>query len=192
MSLRRAAISSLAALGTALAVTGAAAFACITPASVNLSTAEGRPGDVVTVTGKSFTMPPGVTTGVQVRWKAGDGPLLVEAVPDATGTFTARFTVPDGPPGYYPIVAVLRDASGQDVPGTPGRALFQIRNPQAAPAPEPVMGTFTPADSSGSNFPIAMVTALGVVGLLLFAGGFIAVTRARRGDRAQPAPVRRN
>lgn len=193
MSVRRRLVGFVVTAGSALAVTGAVSFACITPASVNLSTASGKVGDVLTVTGSSFTMPANTTTGVQIRWKGPEGPLLAEVRPDDAGNFKTTVTVPDGPPGYYVILAVLKDASGNDAPGTPGRALFQVRTEAAAPAPEPAAPTFTPtAGSGGSTFPLALVIGLGVVGLVLFAGGFLAVARSRRSAAPTPAPIRRD
>ena len=193
MSLRRRLVGFLAATGPAVAVTGAVSFACITPASVNLSTASGNVGDVLTVTGSDFSMPANATTGVQIRWRGPDGPLLAVVRPDDAGRFKTTVTVPDGPPGYYMILAVLKDASGNDAPGTPGRALFEVRTEVAAPAPEPVAPTFTPtAGSDGSPFPLALVIGLGVVGLVLFAGGFLAVARSRRGAAPTPSPIRRD
>ena len=193
MSYRRVIVGSFGAVAAALAVTGAAAFACITPATINLSKAEGRPGDQITITGKSFGVPPGVTSPVQIMWAAPNGKLLAEAMPTAEGTFSATFAVPDGMPGFYSIVAVQRDVSGIDVPGTPGRALFEIQNVQATPAPQPQVRSFTPtADPSGSTFPLALVIGLGVVGLVLFAGGFVAVTRSRKSVSTTPSPVRRD
>ncbi|MGH9223513.1 MAG: hypothetical protein ACRD2W_06930 [Acidimicrobiales bacterium] len=191
MSRRRVLVGSFAAVAAAIAVTGAAAFACITPASINLSTAAGRPGDVVTISGKSFSVPAGNPTGVQIYWAAPNGKLLAEATPTAEGTFETTFRVPDGPPGFYQVVAVLRAADGADVAGTPGRALFEVQNVQAAPAPAPEIQSFTPtADPSGSTFPLALVIGLGVVGLVLFTGGFVAVTRSRKAVAPAPSPVR--
>ena len=193
MSRRRVIVGSFAALAAALAVTSAAAFVCVTPATVNLSTAEGRPGDVITINGSSFSMPANVTTGVQIRWGGSDGTVLAVALPDATGNFKTTFTVPDGPPGFYAVAAVLKDASGNDVSGTPGRAMFEVKNVQALPAPPPQARSFTPtADPTGSSFPVALVIGLGVVGLVLFMGGFVAVTRSRRSTSPTPARVRQD
>ncbi|MEW6155318.1 MAG: hypothetical protein AB1673_15235 [Actinomycetota bacterium] len=192
MSKLRAVAGSLVAAGAVVVAAGATAFACVTPAVINLSTAEGRPGQVVTVTGKAFSAPPG-SSGVEVRWAAPNGVLLAQAMPDGDGTFTTTFTVPDGPPGFYSVVAVLRDADGADVAGTPGRAMFELRTVAAAPTAEPDLQAFTPvAEPVGSSFPVALVAGLGVVGLVLFAGGFVAVTRTRRTSRPVPAPVRRD
>lgn len=193
MSLRRVFVGSFAAVGAAVTLASAAAFACITPAAINLSTATGRPGDVVTISGTSFKMPENVTTGVQIRWKTPDGPLLAQAMPDVNGAFSTTFKVPDGPPGYYVVAAVLRDASGQDVPSTPGRALFEVQGAVATPVTAPPARTFTETSgTSGSTFPLVLVVGLGVVGLGLFAGGFVAVSRTRRAKAPASAPVRQD
>ncbi len=193
MSLRRVLVGSVAALGAAVTLASAAAFACITPAAVNLSTATGKPGDVVTMTGTSFKMPEGTSTGVQIRWKTPDGPLLAQVIPDANGAFSATFKVPDGPPGYYVIAAVLKDATGQDVPSTPGRALFEVQGAVAPPVTPAPARTFTESSGTpGSSFPIILVGSLGVVGLALFAGGFVAVSRSRKAKAPAAAAVRQD
>lgn len=193
MSLRRVLVGSVAALGAAVTLASAAAFACITPAVVNLSTATGKPGDAVTIDGKSFRVPPGNTTGVQVRWKTPDGPILATVMPDVNGSFSASFKVPDGPPGYYVIAAYLKDATGQDVEGTPGRALFEVQGAVAPPVTAAPARTFTESSgSSGSTFPLVLVVGLGVAGLGLFAGGFVAVSRSRKAKAPASAPVRQD
>ena len=185
-------VAAGAAVAAALSVAGSTAFACIAPATLNLSSAAGRPGDVITVKGQSWQSPSQAgTTPVRIHWHSPQGQVLGQAVVDGQGSFETAITIPDGPPGFYAITGVQRDDQGSDAPGTPSRALFEIRNPAAAPAPEPAASTFTPtAEPEGSSFPLALVMGLGAVGLLLFAGGFIAVTRSRR-QPATPAPVRR-
>ena len=193
VSSRRVCIGGAAAVAAGLALAGATAFACVTPATLNLSSAEGRPGDVVTVTGKSWRPDSNITTPVRIHWHSTQGPLLAQVVPDDIGEFTTTVTIPDGAPGFYAITGVLRDDSGADAPGTPSRALFEIRNPTATPVTEPPRSTFTPvAEPQASTFPLALVMGLGAVGLVLFAGGFIAVSRGRRTGAATPAPVRRD
>lgn len=193
VTLGRTVVTGMGAMGAALALAGATAFACITPATLNLSSAAGRPGDVITVTGQSWKPDSSIATPVRLHWHSTQGQVLGEAIPDDLGNFTAIITIPDGPPGFYAITGVLRNEQGADAPGTPSRALFEIRNPTAAPPPEPLRSTFTPtAEPQGSSFPLALVMGLGAVGLVLFAGGFIAVTRGRRTEAATPARVRRD
>lgn len=190
-SLKRSVGTAAAAIATALTVAGATAFACIAPATLNLSSAAGRPGDVITVSGKSWRPDSNSTAPVRILWHSTSGQVLASVVPDQQGEFETTITIPDGPPGFYAITGVLRDEQGADAPGTPSRALFEIRNPAAAPAPEPAATSFTPtAEPESSSFPVALVMGLGAVGLVLFAGGFIAVTRGRRAESATPARVR--
>ena len=112
-------------LGAVLAVTGAVAYACTNLATLNLSSATGKPGDVITVTGSSFRQPADLP-GVMLRWNGLDGPVLAEVRPDRVGNISASITIPEAPPDTYVIVAVLKDARGNDTSGTPARAQFQI------------------------------------------------------------------
>ncbi|MGH9279929.1 MAG: hypothetical protein ACRD12_17750, partial [Acidimicrobiales bacterium] len=129
-------IGLLGALAAAVVVvTGAMAYACTNLATLNLSSATGKPGDSIIVTGSSFRMPANVTTGVQIRWNGVDGPVLAEATPDKAGTFSTTMTVPEAQPDVYVIVATLRDARGADTSGTPARAQFQVVGGAGKPIP---------------------------------------------------------
>ena len=180
-------------LGAALVlVAGAAAFACTNLATLNLSSNVGKAGDVVTVTGSSYRMPSGVTTGVQLRWNALDGPVLAEAVPDKVGNISAQVTIPQAAPDTYVIVAVLKDARGADTSGTPSRAQFQILGGAGRNAPQPAIAQQTPAastSSSSSTAPLALLVGLGVLGVVLFGGGLAAAARATR-TREVPAAAK--
>lgn len=193
MALRRVVLGSLTAVGLALAIAGTSAFACVAPARLGLSTESGRPGDLITVSGASFITPPEAANIVQLRWNDYNGPLLAEVQPQ-NGNFSTTVTVPDAPPGSYMLFAILHDRDGADVAGTPARTLFEIRDPAAPPvtaaAEQPTPQPATPVpSSSGSSFPLALVLGLGVLGLALFGGGFVAVTRMRKGS-APAARVR--
>jgi hypothetical protein len=182
-------------LGAILLATGAVAYACTNLATLNLSSGTGKPGDTITVTGSSFRMPSGVTTGVQIRWNAVDGPVLAEAIPDRVGNISATFTVPDAAPDYYVVIAVLRDARGNDTSGTPARAQFQIVGGAGRPVAPTASGPVTAATGGegGSTAPIALLLVLGALGLGLFGAGFAAVARqTRRSGAPVPAPVRRD
>lgn len=171
---------------------GAAAFACTNLATLNLSSSAGKPGDVVTVTGSSYRMPSGVATGVQLRWNALDGPVLAEAIPDKVGNISASVTIPQAAPDSYVIVAVLKDARGNDTSGTPSRAQFQIVGGAGAAAPQPAIAQQAPATSpsgSGSAAPLALLLGLGALGLLLFGGGIAATARGTR-TATVPAPAK--
>jgi len=182
MQVRRTILS--AGIVTALTMlAGASAFACTNLAVLNLSSNAGKAGDVVTVTGSSYRMPANVTTGVQLRWNALDGPILAEATPDKVGNISASITIPQAPPDNYVIIAILRDSKGADTSGTPSRAQFQIQGGAGTGTPQPVLAQQLPvsnASSSGSTGPLVLLLGLGVVGLLLFGGGLAAAARASR------------
>jgi hypothetical protein len=180
---------------TALVIAGAAAFACTNLATLNLSNSAGKAGDNVTVTGSSFRVnakDAAASDPVVLHWNGVDGATLAEAKPDKAGNISATFTVPEGQPGYYVIVATQRDAKGVDAYGTPARASYQILGPNGQSVVQPVgssagnVGTET--SSSGI---IALTVGLGALGLALFGAGFIAFVRqARRAPAA--ATVRRD
>ena len=75
---------------------------------------------MVTVTGSSFAVGRGdaPTLPVQLRWNGVDGMVLAEATPDRAGNISATFTLPEGMPGYYVLVATQKDAKGIDTYGT--------------------------------------------------------------------------
>ncbi|MDQ4069640.1 MAG: hypothetical protein M3203_09275 [Actinomycetota bacterium] len=176
---------------------GAAAFACTNLATLNLSSTAGKPGDVVTVTGSSFAVGRGdaPTFPVQLRWNGVDGMVLAETVPDRAGNISATFTVPEGIPGYYVLVATQRNAQGVDTYGTPARASYQILGPNGqsvVAAPPASAAAALPSESSSAGI-IALTVGLGVLGVGLFAAGFIAFVRqTRAATKAAPAPARRS
>src|SRR5262249_15684162 len=146
-----------------------------------LSTASGRVGDVITISGKDFKRPEGSTAQIEVHWQATDGKLLATAVPDVNGAFSTTFKVPDGPPGYYVITTDLKDPGVQPPSNAHGVVLFEVQGAAVSPDTVARARTFTETSGpSGSSFPMLLVLSLGVVGLGLFAGGFVAVSRSRR------------
>ncbi len=181
-----------AAFGAAAAATviASAAYACTNLATLNLSSNTGGPGDSVTVTGSSFRVGTGTTATnpVVLHWNGADGKELANVMPDKAGNISATFTVPEGQPGYYVIVATQRNAQGVDDYGTPARASYQIlgaNGPIAAPvAAGANTGLASEPSSSGI---IALTVGLGVLGLALFAAGFTAFVRQARG-REVPVP----
>ncbi|HEX2048884.1 MAG TPA: hypothetical protein VHF27_14055 [Acidimicrobiales bacterium] len=188
MSLRKKGTLLFAAVAAATVFVGAAAFACTNLATLNLSSTAGKAGDVVTVTGSSFAVGRGdaPTYPVQLRWNGVDGMVLAEAVPDRAGNISATFTVPEGAPGYYVLVATQRDARGIDTYGTPARASYQILGPNGQSVVAPPVNAAAaelPAEPSSTGI-IALTVALGVFGLGLFAAGFIAFVRQTRATAA--------
>jgi hypothetical protein len=196
MNLRKRASLVVALGASAGVVLGAAAFACTNLATLNLSSTAGKAGDVVTVTGSSFSAAradaPAIP--VQLRWNGVDGKVLAEATPDKAGNISATFTVPEGAPGYYVLVATQKDAKGVDAYGTPARASYQILGPngQSVVTP-PASGIAASVPSAPSSAGIiALTVALGVLGLALFGAGLVAFLRqVKASGAAAPAPVRK-
>ncbi|MCA1673289.1 MAG: hypothetical protein LC799_14185 [Actinobacteria bacterium] len=176
-------------------IAASAAFACTNLATLNLSSSAGGPGDTVTVTGSSFRVNAkdvAASDPVVLHWNGVDGATLAEVRPDKAGNMSATFTVPEGQPGYYVIVATQKDAKGVDAYGTPARASYQILGPNGQSVVQPVGSSAgnVGAESSSSGI-IALTVGLGALGLALFGAGFIAFVRqARRAPAA--ATVRRD
>ena len=189
MNLRRKVAVTFGAAATATVIAGAAAFACTNLATLNLSSSAGKAGDTVTVTGSSFRVNStnvANSDAVVLKWNGVEGATLAQVKPDKAGNISATFTVPDGQPGYYVIVATQRNAQGVDAYGTPARASYQILGPNGqsvvTPASSPVGAVGSESSSSGI---IALTVGLGALGLALFGAGFIAFVRqARRAPAA--------
>jgi len=196
MNLRSKIGAAFGAAAAATVIAGAAAFACTNLATLNLSSNTGNPGDSVTVTGSSFRVGTGTTATnpVVLHWNGADGKELATVMPDRAGNISATFTVPEGQPGYYVIVATQRNAQGVDDYGTPARASYQIlgaNGPVAAPV-SPGANTGVASEPSSSGI-IALTVGLGALGLALFGAGFVAFVRqARRRDVPVTVPVRRD
>ena len=189
MNLRRKVAVSLGSAATAVVIAGAAAFACTNLATLNLSSAAGKAGDAVTVTGSSFRVNArdlNASFPVVLHWNGVDGAVLAEAKPDKAGNISATFTVPEGQPGYYVIVATQRSPQGVDQYGTPARASYQILGPNGQSVVQPVGSTAgTVGTETSSSGIIALTVGLGALGLALFGAGFIAFVRqARRAPAA--------
>ena len=189
MNLRKKVAVVFGSAATATVIAGAAAFACTNLATLNLSSSAGKAGDNVTVTGSSFRVNArdvAASDPVVLHWNGVDGAVLAETKPDKAGNISATFTVPEGQPGYYVIVATQKDAKGVDAYGTPARASYQILGPNGQsvvqPVSNPAANVGTETSSSGI---IALTVGLGALGLALFGAGFIAFVRqARRAPAA--------
>lgn len=90
------------ALTATLAVLGASPAAAAP--ELRLSPASGPAGTAVTVDGSGFA-----AADVEIRWATQSGPLLATATGPA---FSVTATIPDDAPNSYPVVAVIRDATG--------------------------------------------------------------------------------
>jgi hypothetical protein len=189
LNLRRRAAVVFGTAATATVIAGAAAFACTNLATLNLSSSAGKPGDTVTVTGSSFRVDAKDVTAsfpVVLHWNGVDGAVLGQVQPDKAGNISATFTVPDGQPGYYVLVATQRDTKGADTYGTPARASYQILGPNGQSVVQPASSANgTVGTESSSSGIIALTVGLGALGLALFGAGFIAFVRqARRAPAA--------
>jgi hypothetical protein len=196
MNLRKKVSVVFGATATAAVIAGAAAFACTNLATLNLSSSAGKAGDTVTVTGSSFNVNAkdvAASFPVVLKWNGVEGATLAQVQPDKAGNISATFTVPDGQPGYYVIVATQRDAKGADVYGTPARASYQILGPNGQSVVAPAASTAGAVGSeSSSSGIIALTVGLGALGLALFGAGFVAFVRqARRRDVPVTASVRK-
>ncbi|MGH9265375.1 MAG: hypothetical protein ACRD1D_11865 [Acidimicrobiales bacterium] len=199
----------LATVGAFVAGVGAAASACASLATLNLSTGTGEPGAHVTFTGAAFAVPRASTgltpTPVVVHWQSDDGPVLAEATPDRYGSISASFTVPEARPGTYVIVAVQktpRRVAGAPPdqppmlfaePGTPARASFEVLAPGARPtertAPPDAADANAAQPQLDSTVWIVLTAAFGAVAMSLFGGGLIAFIHQSRKAR-EPATAR--
>jgi len=193
MNLRKKVSVVLGGTAAAAVLAGATAFACTNLATLNLSSVAGQAGDTVTVTGSSFnTSNAYKDSPVVLHWNGVDGAVLANATPDSAGNISATFTVPQGQPGYYVLVATQVDNSGTAAYGTPARASYQILGPNGQSVVQPVA---TPAGTVGTDASssgiIALTVGLGALGLALFGAGFIAFVRQARKVPAAAA-VRRD
>lgn len=183
-------------LGAAAAVAvavlgGAAAFACTNLATLSAGTPSAKPGGPVTVTGSSFAAPAAgaAASPVVFHWSKADGPVLATLVPDASGTVTGTFNVPEAAaPGHYVVVATQVDDEGENQFGTPARMPLEIVGPtgQSAPAPVTQPGTASSSSSDSNSVPLALVAVLGVIAIAVFAAGLASIQN-ERGRRGRPA-----
>jgi hypothetical protein len=199
----------LVAIGAFIVGVGAAAFACASLATLNLSTGSGHPGTTVTFTGAGFAVPrtgSGLApTPVLVHWEWEEGPVIADVVPDRYGSISAQFTVPETRPGTYIIVATQktpRPVAGAPEdqppayvaePGTPARASFEVLAPGAVAAQRgaPVeSGEVSGAQGQlDATVWIVLTAAFGSVAMSLFGGGLIAFIHQSRKSR-EPATAR--
>jgi hypothetical protein len=161
-------------------------------ATIVLTSAVGKAGDVVTVHGASF-QPEGPE--VILHLKGGGKQLTQPAKVDKAGKIQVSFTMPEGIPGYYIIEALQRDARGINAYGTPALASFQIlgRNGQSVVSRQETSAESTVPYATSSSGVIALTVGLSALGISLYGAGFIAFVRQARGiDVPITASVRRN
>jgi hypothetical protein len=205
MRTARKTVSAVAGLAALVALSFAAvAYACTSLATLNTSAPAGNPGSNVTVTGSGFASAQGAAAApssghagataapVILHWGGVDGPVLGQTAADRAGNITAQIAIPqNATPGPNVIVATQQNARGQHVSGTPARAPFQVNGPngQAVTPQQPAADPSRVPTSGGSN---ATGIAIGAIGLMLFAGGFVTYLVARRPSRGAGARIGRS
>lgn len=164
-------------LGALLTIGVGQAFACTSIATLNLNQPQGPVGSALTVTGSSFSTLASGASAVSIRWNGVDGPVLAQVAPDPSGSISATIQVPQNvEPGYYIVTATQTEKGGGNAFGTPARIAFQVTGPQGATSSQ--QGSAQTAAAAPSNNglgigagTIALLAALGVLGLALFVLG---------------------
>lgn len=181
---------SMSALGVVLALAGWAATLAIAPPAagcigipvLTLTPAQAAPGTAVTASLPAITAGQGPTPTVSFHAQAADGPVLVSAQPDASGT-TASFTVPPSQSGDL-IVVATKD-TGNPVCGMPVRAHLQVGT-ATAPPPAPSASVAAGRLATRTQFPVRTAA---VVGVAVAAVGLVGVGVASRRSSRRPRPV---
>ena len=133
-------------------------------------------GQVITVTGTSFTAGAG-NSPVRIRLSTRSGRVLTTAAPDSSGRIRASFPVPpDLSPGWYLILATQTTTVNNRARSfTPGRARILVRAAGAASA--------APGGRGGlPDSPLGLV-ALGFALVLLATGATLTARRLRTLNR---------
>jgi hypothetical protein len=164
-------------VGLAAVVGVTTVFACTSLATLNLSQASAPSGTNLTVTGSSFSSTSSGNSPVALHWNSITGPVLSSGVvPDSSGAIgPVSVTIPSSAtPGYYTIIAVQTDKTGQNAFGTPARAAIQVTGAGGAGAgsnsSQPVASPTNNGSGLGAGL-IGLLVALGVGGLILFGLG---------------------
>lgn len=182
----------LAATAAVVMTAGVAAFACTNLATVGTSAPSGEAGTAVTVSGSSFAAAQdgAAASPVLIRWNKLDGPVLAEIPPDATGSISGTFTLPEADPGHYVLVATQVDEEGEPQFGTPARVAMEILGPSGESVAPPAAQAAASSSSSGrdSSASTVAVLGLGVLAVGLFAAGCASFLQERRRLAAGPAP----
>lgn len=110
----------------------AAAWACTALATLEVTPAAGTSGQQVEGKGSGFkggTFAGATPQQVEVRWQSKDGPVVANVLPTPSGNIKFNFTLPEGAPGYYTVIASQKDPSGKETGGGPARATVALNNP---------------------------------------------------------------
>ena len=145
-------------------------------AVLELNPRSGPPGTEITVTGSGFNGSSATTTpGVQLRLSTRDALPLKTAVVSTQNTISDSFPIPAGlAAGEYLVLATQTSTRGAALFGTPARARLRVTAGRAAAAAS------APASSTGRH---TVVIGSLIVGVVLLAGGMLAVIRQRTSNR---------
>ncbi len=147
-------------------------------ATLELIPNSGPAGTEVTANGFSFSgsAANGSVEGPKIRFSTRDAPVLKgPVIVSSQNTFSTTFIVPQVPAGEYLVLATQFSVRGRSTSG-PGRAKFRVTAGSSAAA-----GAATAASASSGSGTSQAVVAVGalMVGLVLLAGGTLAVGRRR-------------
>ncbi len=182
-----------------IVVMAATAWACVSGASVSLSTATAKAGQEVGVKGLSFAK----ADPVSIRLGSLSAPALVTLTPSASAPFgnaiNGTFTVPEGTkPGDYVVIATQTSPDGK-VSNAPVRVLLSVVGDGGS---APVLGAtrgvnaaerqaeLTVTDTS-VGFGALALAALGVAGIGMFLAGTAALVTGRQRDAGTTPEVAR-
>ncbi len=145
-------------------------------AVLELNPKSGPPGTVINVTGSGFNSSSATTNpGVQLRLNTRDAAPIKTAVVSPQNTISDSFPVPAGlAAGEYLVLGTQTSTRGAALFGTPARARLTVTAGRAAAAGS------APGSSTGRD--TILIGGL-IVGVVLLAGGTLAVVRQRTSDR---------
>jgi len=183
------------AVATAVAVSGAGAWACIAGPTLEVIPRQANAGSEVTLKGVSYNRNP-----VVVRFNALDGPVIGTIQPTGgTGTSSnwnleGTVSLPaDAKPGNYVLVATQPSTDGK-LTQIPTRGLVSISGttPPVVGAPlgtEPVERPVGLVKADSVSTGAKVLVGLGVAGVAMFLAGIAALAASRR-PAAVAAPAR--
>lgn len=147
-------------IGILLVGSMAAAWACTALATLEVTPAAGVSGQKVNGQGYGFhggTFVGATPQPVQIRWKAMDGPVLASVLPTPSGNIKFDFTLPQGEPGYYTVIATQKDPSGKEIGGGPARATVALNNPPKPAIPGADEANTVDQQTAGADAPSGVV-----------------------------------
>jgi hypothetical protein len=183
----------------AFLATAAAAWACVTGPTMNVTPDHPMAGQTVTLSGFNW----GSSLPIVVRWNSFDGPVLGTFMP-APGRFgdpellRGTVTIPaDAKAGPDVLIATQTGRDGK-LANIPVRALVTVTSPGGGPlndvpvAPVELNRPVGPARASSSVSTGALVlVGLGATGVALFIAGMATFVSGRRRLESEMAPAAR-